>query len=418
MNKFWIVLSHTYFSRLKSKAFIISTLIILLFLVGVANIQSIIEMFTGGDDTDQVIVIDESGELYTPLQIGISHVDEDIELTLYEKSVEQGKTAVQEDEYDALLVLALDENSLPIATYYENNASFSFIESTLEQQLQQVKTTIAAEQAGFDEATLESIYEQVAFEKITLDEGTKTDEELNQARGIVYIMLFVLYMAVIIYGQMIAMDVATEKSSRVMEILISSAPPVTHMFAKIIGIALLGLTQIVVFFIVGYSLISSKVNTLSGEFFEVFGFAEGSISIYLYAILFFILGYFLYATIAAMLGSLVSRVEDVQQLLMPMVMLIVVAFIIAMVGLGIPEAKFITITSYIPFFTPMIMFLRVGMLDVPVWEIVISVSILVGTIIILAILGARIYRGGVLMYGPSRTLKDFKKAFMLTKKEK
>lgn len=418
MNKFWIVLSHTYFSRLKSKAFIISTLIILLFLVGVANIQSIIKMFTGGDDTDQVIVIDESGELYTPLQIGISHVDEDIELTLYEKSVEQGKTAVQEDEYDALLVLALDENSLPIATYYENNASFSFIESTLEQQLQQVKTTIAAEQAGFDEATLESIYEQVAFEKITLDEGTKTDEELNQARGIVYIMLFVLYMAVIIYGQMIAMDVATEKSSRVMEILISSAPPVTHMFAKIIGIALLGLTQIVVFFIVGYSLISSKVNTLSGEFFEVFGFAEGSISIYLYAILFFILGYFLYATIAAMLGSLVSRVEDVQQLLMPMVMLIVVAFIIAMVGLGMPEAKFITITSYIPFFTPMIMFLRVGMLDVPVWEIVISVSILIGTIIILAILGARIYRGGVLMYGPSRTLKDFKKAFMLTKKEK
>src|SRR5690606_31459479 len=112
-NKFWIVLSHTYFSRLKSKAFIISTLIILLFLVGVANIQSIIKMFTGGDDTDQVIVIDESGELYTPLQIGISHVDEDIELTLYEKSVEQGKTAVQEDEYDALLVLALDENSLP-----------------------------------------------------------------------------------------------------------------------------------------------------------------------------------------------------------------------------------------------------------------------------------------------------------------
>jgi len=418
MNKFWIVLSHTYFSRLKSKAFIISTLIILLFLVGVANIQSIIKMFTGGDDTDQVIVIDESGELYTPLQIGISHVDEDIELTLYEKSVEQGKTAVQEDEYDALLVLALDENSLPIATYYENNASFSFIESTLEQQLQQVKTTIAAEQAGFDEATLESIYEQVAFEKIALDEGTKTDEELNQARGIVYIMLFVLYMAVIIYGQMIAMDVATEKSSRVMEILISSAPPVTHMFAKIIGIALLGLTQIVVFFIVGYSLISSKVNTLSGEFFEVFGFAEGSISIYLYAILFFILGYFLYATIAAMLGSLVSRVEDVQQLLMPMVMLIVVAFIIAMVGLGMPEAKFITITSYIPFFTPMIMFLRVGMLDVPVWEIVISVSILIGTIIILAILGARIYRGGVLMYGPSRTLKDFKKAFMLTKKEK
>lgn len=418
MNKFWIVLSHTYFSRLKSKAFIISTLIILLFLVGVANLQSIIQIFTGGDDTEQVLVIDESGQLFTPLESGVSHVEEDIELILYEQPVEKGKTAVQEGVFDALLVLELDENNLPKATYYENNASFSFIESILEQQLQQVKTTIAAEQAGFDEATIESIYEQVVFEKVAIDEGTKTEEELNQARGIVYVMLFVLYMAVIIYGQMIAMDVATEKSSRVMEILISSASPVTHMFAKIIGIALLGLTQIILFFVVGYSLMSSKMNTLSGEFFEVFGFSQGSISIYLYAILFFILGYFLYATIAAMLGSLVSRVEDVQQLLMPMVMLIVIAFIIAMVGSGMPEAKFITTTSYIPFFTPMIMFLRIGMLDVPIWEVILSVGILVGTIILLAILGARIYRGGVLMYGPSRTLKDFKKAFMLTKKEK
>src|SRR5699024_8808867 len=167
-----------------------------------------------------------------------------------------------------------------------------------------------------------------------------------------------------------------------------------------------------------YSLISTKANTLSGEFFEVVGFTQGSISIYVYAILFFILGYFLYATIAAMLGSLVSRVEDVQQLLMPMVMLIVVAFIIAIVGLGMPEAKFITITSYIPFFTPMIMFLRVGMLDVPVWEVVVSVGLLVVNIILLGILGARIYRGSVLMYGPSRSLKDFKKALMLTKKER
>ena len=418
MSKFWIVLSHTYFSRLKSKAFIITTLIVLLFIVGAANIESIIQLFSGEHKADQVIVIDESDELFEPLQTSIAQVDEDIELILYEKSEEEGKTDVQDDEFDALLVLKMDENDLPTATYYENNASWSFIESTLEQQLQQIKTAIAAEQAGFDEATLESINEQVAFEKVALDEGTKTEEELNQARGIVYVMLFVLYMAVIIYGQMIATDVATEKSSRVMEILISSASPVTHMFAKIIGIALLGLTQMLLFFVAGYSLISTKANTLSGEFFEVFGFTQGSISIYVYAILFFILGYFLYATIAAMLGSLVSRVEDVQQLLMPMVMLIVVAFIIAIVGLGMPEAKFITITSYIPFFTPMIMFLRVGMLDVPVWEVVVSVGLLVGTIILLGILGARIYRGGVLMYGPSRSLKDFKKALMLTKKER
>src|SRR5699024_6385571 len=110
----------------------------------------------------------------------------------------------------------------------------------------------------------------------------------------------------------------------------------------------------------------------------------------------------------AMLGSLVSRVEDVQQLTMPLIFLIMIAFFIAMFGLNVPDAKFITITSYIPFFTPMIMFLRVGMLNIPAWEIVVGMGLLIGTIILLAVLGARIYRGGVLMYGPSRSLKDIR----------
>src|SRR5690625_744348 len=417
MNKFFLVLGHTYWTRLKSKAFIITTIIMLVFVIGVANIDSIIKLFDSDEEVSEVIVIDEAPVIYTGLENSLEN-DKKISLIDYDKDIEAGKKSIENEDYDALLILKEDKNSLPDATYYTDSVTSDQVQSTLEANLQMIKDSILIEQAEIDEATLEKMNEPVNLEKLAVDESAKTEEELNIARGIVYVMIFILYMAVIIYGQMIATDVATEKSSRVMEILISSASPVTHMFAKIIGIALLGLTQMILFFIVGYSLISSKVNTLSGEFFEVFGFAEGSISIYLYAILFFILGYFLYATIAAMLGSLVSRVEDVQQLLMPMVMLIVVAFIIAMVGLGMPEAKFITITSYIPFFTPMIMFLRVGMLDVPIWEVIISVGLLVGTIIILAILGARIYRGGVLMYGPSRSLKDFKKALMLTKKEK
>lgn len=418
MNKFWIVLSHTYFSRLKSKAFIISTIITLLFIAGIANIQSIINLFTGDDEVEQVLVIDKSEQILEVLQTGIAETDENLELIPFQDTEEAGKEAVLADNYAGLLRIEMDNNQLPVATYFENNAAESWREATIKQQLQQIKTALATEQAGVDSETLAKIYEDVPFEKIALDEATKTDEELMQARGIVYIMLFVLYMAVIIYGQMIATEVATEKSSRVMEILISSASPVTHMFAKIIGIALLGLTQMVIFFVVGASLIASKVNTATGEIFEFFGFGSTSISIYFYALLFFILGYFLYATIAAMLGSLVSRVEDVQQLIMPMVFLIMIAFFIAMFGLGVPDAKFITITSFIPFFSPMIMFLRVGMLEVPTWEVIVSIGLLVGTIIILALLGARVYRGGVLMYGPSRSLKDFKNALQLTKKEK
>src|SRR5699024_814728 len=117
------------------------------------------------------------------------------------------------------------------------------------------KMTMASEQEGVSQDVLDKINEPLHMEKIALSEAAKSDEELNQARGIVYVMLFVLYTAVIVYGQMIATDVATEKSSRVMEILISSASPVTHMFAKIVGIALLGLTQIGVFVAVGFSML-------------------------------------------------------------------------------------------------------------------------------------------------------------------
>jgi ABC-2 type transport system permease protein len=125
----------------------------------------------------------------------------------------------------------------------------------------------------------------------------------------------------------------------------------------------------------------------------------------------------LFATFAAFLGSLVSRIEEIQQMIMPMTLLIVAGFMIAMFGINNPDNTFIQVTSFIPFFAPMIMFLRVGMLNVPFWEIGLSIGLLVATIVLLAIFGARVYRGGVLMYGKTSSLKDIKKALQLTKEK-
>src|SRR5699024_12585997 len=129
-----------------------------------------------------------------------------------------------------------------------------------------------------------------------LDESAKTEEELNRTRGIIYVMLFVMYITVLLNGQMIATEVATEKSSRVMEILISSASPVTHMFAKILGVGLLGLMPILLLLTAGYLMVYNKINKYSGECFDVFGFSSTSGFIYVYAVDFFLLVYFLYAT--------------------------------------------------------------------------------------------------------------------------
>ncbi|MFD2630288.1 ABC transporter permease [Oceanobacillus kapialis] len=416
MSKFWIILSHTYMSRVKTKSFIISTAITLLFIIAATNFQTIIDTFSDGE-RDQLAVIDQSGELYDSLSQGVEAANEDMELSLYDGSEEAAKQAVQDEEYKALIVLSLNDNQLPEATFYANNISDSGNQMIIQQQMQQIKVAYATQQAGVDQSTLAEISAPVTFNTESLDASAKTDEELSQARGIVYVMLFLLYMAVITYGNMIATDVATEKSSRVMEILVSSASPVTHMFAKIIGIALLGLTQIALFLGVGYAMITMNQDSMTGGVFTYFGISDVSISVYIYAIVFFILGYLLYATLAAMLGSLVSRIEDVQQLITPMIFLIMIAFFIAIFGLNAPESELVKITSFIPFFAPMIMFLRVGMLDIPIWEVSLSIGILVATIVLLAIIGARVYKGGVLMYGKSNSLKDFKKALALSKKE-
>lgn len=416
MNKFWIILAHTYMSRVKTKVFIISTLITLLFIVAVTNIDSIINVFVD-DEPTKIAVIDDSEELFIQYKEGMENANEEIELVKFKESEATAKEAVIEGEYEGLIVLSLNEANLPEANYYANHITDFGMHMELENQLQQLKVAIATSVAGIDQETLTEIYAPVEFKATALDLTAKTDEELSQARGIVYVMLFVLYMAIIIYGQMIATDVATEKSSRVMEILVSSAPPVTHMFAKILGVALLGITQVGLFVLVGYGMISTKKDELTGGVFTYFGVQNTSLTVYIYAIVFFVLGYLLYATLAAMLGSLVSRVEDVGQMIMPMIFLIMIAFFIAMFGLNAPDSTLVYISSFIPFFSPMLMFLRVGMLDVPIWEVGISIGLLIATIALLGMLGARVYKGGVLMYGRSSSFKDIKKAIALSKKE-
>lgn len=415
MNKFFVVFSHTYISRLKSKSFIISTLVMLLVITLLANVETIIERMSK-EETPTIIVIDET-DLFSELKRRIEEREAPLRLKAYNRFIDEGKQEVKEEKYEGLLFLSFDDEKLPQATFYENRATSFNNEQVLERQLQQIKEDLLTERAGIDEATLANIYAPIAFQKVPLDQKAKTDEELQAARGIVYVMLFVLYMSVIIYGQMIAADVAVEKSSRVMELLISSAPPLTHMFAKIFGIGLLGITQMGIAFFYGLVTFRSKSTEVTQEVLQEFGFTAQHVSLYLYALIFFILGYLLYATLAAMLGSLVSRVEDVQQLTLPLALLVMLAFFIALFGLVKPESMLITVTSFIPFFTPMIMFLRIGMLEVPAWEIALSIGLTVLTLILCSILAARVYRGGVLMYGSSHTWKDFYRALQLSKRE-
>ncbi|MGG3137248.1 ABC transporter permease [Bacillus subtilis] len=418
MNKFWIMLSHTYKNKIMAKSFIISTVITVLLVLVVTNLESIISLFQGDDAKEKIAVVDETNELYPVFskQLKAVDTDGDLDVKLSKQSEDEVTKQVKDESLDGMLIIKRDEKGTISGTYKALTISDESTYQTLQQALTQTKTAVGTAELGVSQGTISSLYAPVTVGQKALKEGAKSEEELGQTVGLVYIMLFVIYFSVIMYASMIAMEVATEKSSRVMEILISSMPPIQQMFAKLLGIGLVGITQLAI--IIGAGSLSLKLNQKSETASSVGGFlnlTDVSATTVIYAVIFFLLGYFLYATLAAFLGSVVSRIEDVQQTITPMTLLVVAGFMIAMFGLNAPDAGFITVTSFIPFFTPMIMFLRVGMLDIPFWQAAVGIGITLLTIVILAVIGARIYKGGVLIYGNSSAFKAIKQALCLAK---
>ncbi|MBN1778284.1 MAG: ABC transporter permease [Clostridiales bacterium] len=230
-----------------------------------------------------------------------------------------------------------------------------------------------------------------------------------------YILLMALYMAIVIYGQIVATSVATEKGSRTMELLITSTRPNSLLFGKIIAAGLSGLIQMFVIFgsaVLFYHLNASAWagNATIASIFNM------PLPILGYVLVFFILGFFLYAFMFGAIGSLVSRVEDVSASILPVTLLIVAAFFVVITAItsGNAESTMMIVCSYIPFTAPMVMFARIAM-SAPAWyEIVASIVLLLATTAGIGVLSASIYRMGVLMYGkppkPSELIKVIRTA--------
>ncbi|MBO0588959.1 ABC transporter permease [Sporosarcina sp. E16_8] len=420
MREFMIIFKQAFMTKAKTKSFIITTSIMIAAVFLFANMEKIIDTVksaTGGDsDSAEVLqVLDESGVLADRLKMQFESNESDFKVELSDKTEKELTDLVKEGEMDSFVTLALDNKNTIQANYVSMSAMEFNLPMMLQEALQSIQTEMKAEELSLSGEQVQTLLAPIQFEQQSVSPSAKSQEELSQARGLVYVLMFLIYFAVIVYSSMIATEVAAEKSSRVMEILISSVSPVKHMFAKVLGIGSLGLLQMVLLGLAGYIALKTTSSEMTEGLFTYLGFSNMNVGTLVYALIFFLLGYFLFATLAALLGSLVSRTEDVQQIIMPMTLLIVAAFMIAMTGLGNPEMAYVKYASFFPFFAPLVMFLRVGMLELPVWEPLLSIAIMLVTIFILGFFGARVYRGGVLMYGPSRSLKDIKKAIQLGK---
>lgn len=416
MRNFWIVTKHTFLTKLKTKSFLISTGIMIVIVLILANLNTVIDMFNQ-EKQRTVAVIDTTGEYIDLFENQLMQTDNSFTIVKDANELEAIEK-VKSGEWEGVLTITIQGSGIPEAVYRSMKISDESTIRLLQSTLTEVKNQKFTEEIQLDAMQIAELYTPAAFKVVSLEENAKSASELNAARGLVYVMLFVIYFIVIGYAGMIASEVASEKTSRVMEILVSSISPVKQMFAKILGIACLSFVQMGAFLLVGYFSIRNLIGKQDEiDFLQFFGFDGMKLSTIVYAVIFALLGYLFYAVMAAFLGSLVSRVEDIQPMITPMTMLVVVAFVISMFGLGNPDTILIQICSFIPPFTPLIMFLRVGMLDVPFWEVGLSLILLLASIILLAVLGAKIYRGGVLMYGKGTSLKDLKHALTLGKKE-
>jgi len=416
MNKLGTVIRFTYGSQIKRKSFLISTLVFALIISLLANLPSIIEMFNSDKGPDKVgyvagdqAVLEHMQSYYT------SKPEAEIEIVPV-SSEEEARRLVEEKEIKGYLLASGETNVNGVPSFqYKSQDTMPTIIGKLSDGLQFANQTIARQGIGLTDDQISKLFAPVALEPVQINnaatdgDGGKTESEVMLAYILVYVLLFMLYIGVIGYGNTVATEITAEKSSRVMELLVSSVSPLTQMFGKIIGICLLGLTQIALFLAVGAANIALMGDA---EFFSELNLNLSEIDpmLIVYFLIFYLLGYFIYATVFAAAGSLVSRTEEVAQVIMPVTLLIVVVFFIAFYGLQNPNAPIIVTLSYVPFFSPMLMFLRIGMSDPAVWEIWLSILLSVAGTYAMGWLAAKIYRTGVLMYGKLPSFKELRKA--------
>lgn len=213
-------------------------------------------------------------------------------------------------------------------------------------------------------------------------------------------MIFALYMVILLYGQMVATNVATEKSSRAMEVLITSARPTAMMFGKVLASCIAGLVQLVAVF--GTALVCYNLNKDAwGGNMIVESIFNIPVELFFYMLVFFVLGFLIYAFLYGAIGSTASKLEDINTSVMPITFLFIIAFMVVMFSMtgGNVDNTLMKVCSYIPFTSPMAMFTRICMSTVAWYEIVASIAVLIGSTVIIGFVAAKIYRVGVLLYG-------------------
>ena len=306
-----------------------------------------------------------------------------------------------------LLVLERPANQDVHFTYYTNaNPTNDSTISKVQGLAGQLSLLDRASRLGLTPEQTSHLFAQPQFAVVHVGQAQNARSPSDMVAGyaIAYVGIILIFMAIYLYGYGVAMGVAEEKGSRIMEILVNAATPFQLMAGKILGIGAAGLTQMTAFVVVGIGalLLQTPIkdallgSTTGGLNLDITG---SSIPLLLLLLVYFILGFLLYASLFAAMGALVKRQEEVQNAVQIPMWLFMIGYFVSLVSIANPNSMWVTVMSFIPFWTPTTMLMRIAMGSVTWWGVALSIVLMIIAIFICTVISARIYRYGVLMYG-------------------
>ena len=404
------IISREYFERVKRKSFIISTILMPVFMVALMAAPALIAIFSTPEEK-KIAVVDESGVIAKTLQSGDETKCVTTRATLAD--------LIEDEDYYGVLVIGKDIVDNPsAATLYTHAASSMQLENAIAGQIKNTVESIRLRSYNIDNLSeiLAAVNADVKLQtfRVDSDETSETSSALSYMIGLV--MSFMLYMFILLYGQMVMTSIIEEKNNRVLEIVVSSVKPSYLMLGKIVGIGLVAITQILIWALIIMSftywvmpsLVSGIADGGDPELMAALGvLGDGSfmLSLFVYLLLFLIGGYLFYSSIYAAIGSAVDNIQDASQLQTFAILPIIIGVVLAPSVVSDPMSSFATWASIIPFTSSMVMMARIPF-DIPVWQIITSLVLLYATFLFMIWLSAKIYRVGIFMYGKKPTIAE------------
>ena len=421
MNKIWLIIQREYLTRVKKKSFLVTTLLVPLLMAAITF--AMVYMATKSEQKQAIAVIDESGVFTNKLDSSSSYSIKYIQGNV---STDK-KELLEKNECDILLHIYPFINGRPdsIHMYKDGGVSLSakeFISSDLNTIFQMKQM----QDEGIDKAKIDSINNtDLSIKSFDLKNNKETSSEIATMIG--YVMGFLIYLVILIYGMGVMRGVSEEKTNRIAEVIISSVKPFQLMMGKIIGIALVGLTQFILWMlltgvmqmmlplfipdIAGAMPVADMTNLPQapqhelGTFFQTL-YKQNWGLIFSCFLFYFLGGYFLYASMFAAVGSMVNEdQQEAQQMTIPITMPIIFGFIIMASSVKDPNSTLSIFGSLFPLTSPIVMMARIPY-GVPAWQLILSMLLLILGFIGMTWLSAKIYRTGILMYGKKISWKE------------